>query len=103
MATNDLEAKYQRALQRLSELVQERDRCLLQLDTLASLPLSISPRAGHVADFDMGTARDLLNDIQRQGHMIEIAVDAVNEVAQQAGHPQVIWLRMPRSHGGEEG
>ncbi len=104
MASNqDLEAKYQRALQRLSELVLQRDRCLLQLDTLASLPLSISPRAGHVAEFDMNAARELLNDVQRQSHMIEIAVDAVNEAAQAAGHQQVVWLKMPRSHRGEQG
>ncbi len=49
MAANDLEGRYERSLQRLSELVQERDRCLMELETLASLPLSVSPRSGHVA------------------------------------------------------
>ncbi len=89
-------------MQRLSELVQERDRCLLQLDTLASLPLSISPRAGHVAEFDMDAARELLDDVQRQSSLIEIAVDAVNEAARAAGRQQVIWLKMPRSPGSQD-
>ncbi len=97
MAANDFEGRYKRSLQRLSELVQERDRCLMELETLASLPLSIGPRSGHVAEFDLGKARELLDSVQRQTRLIEVAIAAANEAAQAISRPQVTWMKISRN------
>ncbi len=94
MAT-EADRHYQEALGRLSDLVRERDQVLLQLDTLASLPLSISPRSGHVAKFDTGHAQRLLEKIERQNLRIEQAMRTVNEIAAENGLPKIDWLELP--------
>lgn len=102
MLENQPEAQYQQALETLSRLVRERDQCLLQLDTIASLPLSISPRSGHVAEFDLRDARELLDSIEQQTLWIHQAIEEANRHADACGRPRVTWLRMPRSNGGSD-
>lgn len=79
---------------------------MLRLDTIASLPLSISPRSGHVAAFDVEDARQLLASIEQQTAQIQQAIDEANTHADACGRPRVVWLLMPRSNrrpdGGEE-
>jgi hypothetical protein len=96
VADNNLEGSFQRAIERLSELVQQRDRCLSQLETLATLPLSISPRSGHVAEFDLAGARELLDSLEQQTGLIEQAIQAVNRLARESGRVGVVWIKMPR-------
>ncbi len=100
MLEDQPEAQYQRALEQLSRLVRERDQCLLQLDTIASLPLSISPRSGHVAEFSVRDARELLDSIEQQTVWIHQAIEEANRHADTCGRPRLAWLRMPRSNGG---
>lgn len=94
MAT-EAERHYQQALERLSDLVQRRNQALLQLDTMVSLPLSISPRSGRVAKLDAGAARRLLDQVERQNDHIAQAMETVNQLAAQLGRPRIEWLAMP--------
>ncbi len=91
----EADTRYQEALGQLSDLVRERDQLLLQLDTMASLPLSISPRSGHVAKFDTAHAQRLLEKIGRQSLRIEQMMETVNQYAEQVGLPKIEWLELP--------
>ncbi len=82
-------------MQRLSELVHQRDRCLMELERRASLPLSISPRTGHIAEFDVPAARKLLEDIAQQTACIDQALEDVNRAGVAAGRPPVDWIQIP--------
>jgi hypothetical protein len=93
----DAEKRYEDALQQLSDLVEQRDQALLQLDTMASLPLSISPRSGNVAEFDLDTAQMLLDRVHTQTERIRTAMEMLNRYAEQCSRPEVRWLKMPAS------
>ena len=89
-------------MRRLSDLILQRDRCLLELDTLASLPLSISPRSGHVAEFELEAACELLDAIEKQTAQIQQGMDAVNEIARQMQRTPLVWLKMPRRNSADD-
>ena len=98
----DAERQYEEALQLLSSLVEQRDRVLLQLDTMASLPLSISPRSGHVSEFDLEAAQKLLTQIHQHTQSIGQAMELVNQYAEECSRPEVRWLKMPHGRSGIE-
>ncbi len=96
MAIDTSRALYERTLRNLSELVSQRNEMLFELDEMASLPLSVGPASGHVAEFDVQTAMQLLKRIERQTIGIAVALEKTNQYARECGMPQVEWLPMPR-------
>ncbi len=96
MASDD-NNRYNRALQELSRLVQRRNQYLLKLDTLASLPLAISPQSGHIAEFDVAGARAILDRIESETELIQQVAQDLNRLAEDCGLPAVQWLQLPES------
>ena len=90
--TSSPEEMYQQAKKQLSALVLKRNELLLRLETLATVPLTITPASGHVAQFDAEEAARLLRRIQQQTALIAAALDEVNRYAGQAGQPGVNWV-----------
>ncbi len=95
MAANPLEERYQTARSELSRLVRERNECLQRLETLAALPLSLSPGAAYVGEFDVQEALQLIDAIQQQTRSIESAMQSINQAAQELGYSAVLWMKMP--------
>ncbi len=94
---SDDNAHYQTALHELSRLVQRRNQYLLKLDTLASLPLAISPQSGHIAEFDLAGARAILDRIESETELIQQVAQDLNRLAEDCGLPTVQWLPFPES------
>lgn len=93
---DDLEAKLNGAKKQLSALVLRRNSLLLRLDSLATLPLNITPASGHVAEFDVRTAQRLMISIEKVTVRIASVMDEYNQYAERCGVPEVDWLQIPR-------
>ncbi len=92
--------RYDAALQELSRLVRRRNQYLLKLDTLASLPLAISPQSGHIAEFDLAEARAILDSIESETELIQQVAEDLNRLAADTGLPEVQWMQLPQSADG---
>ncbi len=94
---SDDNGRYNTALQELSRLVKRRNQYLLKLDTLASLPLAISPQSGHIAEFDLAAARAILEKVESETQLIQQVAQDLNRLAEECGLPGVQWLPLPES------
>ncbi len=94
---SDENTRYNTALHELSRLVQRRNQYLMRLDTLASLPLSIGPSSGHIAEFDATGARRLLDSIESETQLIRQVAQDVNRLAEECGLPPVQWMPLPEA------
>lgn len=97
MLNGNSKDRYWQAVHRLSDLVVRRNEDLIELESMATLPLSLSPAAGHVGRFDHQKARALLERVEQLTGMIDSALAEVRREADAAGMPAVDWIEMPET------
>ncbi len=95
--------QHQQSMWRLAELVLQRNRSLLRLNTLAILPLGLTPASGMIAEFDTHAARKLLDQIDRQTERINDALAETNHQGGLCGSAPVTWRPTPVFKDGRTG
>ncbi len=83
----------------LSDVVLRRNQSLVRLNSLTTLPLTVTAGSGFIGAFDMHTAMSLLGEIARQTERINDALAAANQFASRAGRSTIGWMEMPRPPG----
>ncbi len=89
--------RYWQAVHRLSDLVVRRNEELIELESMATMPLGISPAGGFVGRFDIERARVLLDRLDALNALIEDAMVEVRREAEAVAMPPVEWMDVPHS------
>ncbi len=93
-AGNDAHTLHDQAVEKLSELVQERSRLLRKLARMTTAAADIMPETNLVVEFDIARARDLVAQIEELTPEIAAGVVQVNLRARQIGVPQIRWVHL---------
>ena len=91
MLSEDIRTFHEAALQRLSGLVSERDKSLRLLEITARVATGITPATGMVIEFDIASARNLVDAIYELTPKIAAQMVELNGYARQLGKPDIIW------------
>ena len=93
MARMDKIRLYAEALERLTTLVKMRSLLLRRLHAAAEVAANITPAVGMVVEYDTGSARALLDEIDAMALSVAAGVDDVNRCAAEIGKPPIRWQK----------
>ena len=99
MITGEEQWRYQQAMWNLSDVVRRRNQSLVRLNSLTTLPLTISAGSGFIGAFDMNSAMRLLGEIARQTERINDALAEANQFADRTGKGTMGWMEAPHPPG----
>ncbi len=89
--------RYWNAVHKLSDLVVRRNEELIELESMATMPLGISPASGFVGRFEVERARRLMDRVDALTALIEDSMAEVRREADAAAMPPVEWMDVPHS------
>ena len=101
MNHDDPRGRYDTAMQKLSELICQRDGFLQDLDAMCVHASGASAQHGLVAAFDVERARRIIKRIARQNSQIARTMATVNKYAAAPDEPSVGWRRFDSGAGAE--
>ncbi len=97
MTPDQVERRYEQAVQQLHQLVYWRNEYLRELDAMCCLPMQTKPSEGYVMEFDVRRASQLLDRISLQNVQIVRAVETVNRYASAVGRNRLEWRSQPQA------
>ncbi len=97
MTPDQMERRYEQAVQQLHQLVYWRNEYLRELNAMCCLPMQTKPSEGYVVEFDVKRASQLLDRISLQNVQIARAMETVNRYARVVGRERLEWRPQARN------
>ncbi len=102
MNTDGGERAYEQARRKLFDLVLDRNKLLLRLNGLTTIPLELQPSSGMIGGFDTKQAGNILVEVEELARQIDEALAEVNELAVSCGKPFIGWYATPPGSAEQE-